>query len=557
MGLSVKKRLSQESLSGACVIKVPERIEMKPEELDALVERVKSGSLHTGDSQIIESMAETLKFLSSAMDEKNMSIKRLRRILFGARTEKAENVLKKDTSGKRTSGTAEKKKAKGHGRNGADAYTGAERVVVEHKTLKPGDPCTLCPKGKVYPMTEPKKVVWVIGQAPMQATVIELEKLRCNLCQNIFTAELPEDYGKEKYDETTGSMIALLKYGSGFPFNRIEKLQAGFGIPLAASTQWGIVEAKAKKISAVYDELVRQAAQGEVIHNDDTAIKILEFMSKDEGEYEGKAKPRKGMFTTGVFSRIGEQKIALYFTGRKHAGENMAALLSYRDFDRGPPIQMCDALARNLPKDFKVLLANCLAHARRRFIDVTEIFPEECRFVIETLKDVYKNEATTKQRGMSDDERLAYHQAESGHLMESLKDWLQKRFEQRKVEPNSSLGEAISYMLKHWQPLTLFLEVPGAPLDNNLCEQVLKRAILHRKNSLFYKTQNGAYIGDLYMSLIHSCNLAGVNPFDYLTELERNSDAAQKNPDRWLPWNYEQTLAPLARKSPADIRKKS
>jgi transposase len=352
-------------------------------------------------------------------------------------------------------------------------------------------------------------------------------------------------------------MIALLKYGSGFPFNRIEKLQAGFGIPLAASTQWDIVEAKAKKISAVYEEFVRQAAQGEVMHNDDTAAKILEFMSRDEDEYDDSRKPRKGMFTTGVLSQIDEHRIALYFTGRKHAGENMAKLLSQRDFDRGPPIQMCDALARNLPKEFKVLLANCLAHARRRFIDVTELFPEECRFVIETLKDVYKNEATAKQRGMSEKERLAYHQGESGPLMKSLKDWMEKRFEQRQVEPNSSLGEAISYVLKHWEALTLFLKVPGAPLDNNICEQVLKRAILHRKNSLFFKTQNGAYVGDLYMSLIHTCNLADANPFDYLTELERNSAAVQKNPERWLPWTYDQTLNHLQQQSPGAVAKKS
>ncbi len=538
-------------------MKMPERMDMRSEELDALVSRVKSGFLREGDPQIVETMAETLKFLSSAIDEKNMSIRRLRRLLFGAKTEKTEKVLKKNSGGKKSTGATKKNKVKGHGRNGADAYTGAKRVVIKHKTLKPGDRCTLCPKGKVYPMKDPKKVVWVVGQAPMQATVIELEKLRCNLCQNIFTAELPEKYGKGKYDETTGSMIALLRYGSGFPFNRIEKLQGGFGIPLAASTQWDIVEAKAKRISAVYDEFVRQAAQGEVVHNDDTAVKILEFMSKDEDEYEEKQKTRTGMFTTGVLSRLGERKIALYFTGRKHAGENMAELLSHRDFDRGPPIQMCDALARNLPKEFKVLLANCMAHARRRFVDVTELFPQECRFVIETLKDVYKNDAMTKQRHMSDDERLAYHQSESGPLMESLKDWLEERFEQRKVEPNSSLGEAISYMLNHWEPLTLFLEASGAPLDNNLCEQVLKRAILHRRNSLFYKTQKGAYIGDLYMSLIHSCNLAGVNPFDYLTELERHSDAVQENPEQWLPWNFEQTLAQLAQKSPADTPKKN
>ena len=89
----------------------------------------------------------------------------------------------------------------------------------------------------------------------------------------------------------------------------------------------------------------------------------------------------------------------------------------------------------------------------------------------------------------------------------------------RRTEPNSRLGKAIQYMLRHWKALTLFLRTAGAPLDNNICERSLKRAILHRKNSLFYKTLNGAQVGDLYMSLIHTCELNGANPFDYLTEL--------------------------------------
>ena len=107
------------------------------------------------------------------------------------------------------------------------------------------------------------------------------------------------------------------------------------------------------------------------------------------------------------------------------------------------------------------------------------------------------------------------------------------------VEPNSSLGKAIRYMLKHWDKLTLFLRQAGAPLDNNLCERVLKRAILHRKNSLFYRSSHGAQVGDMYMSLIHTCELCQVNPFDYLTALHRNPDASAADPDAWLPWNYQ------------------
>ena len=126
--------------------------------------------------------------------------------------------------------------------------------------------------------------------------------------------------------------------------------------------------------------------------------------------------------------------------------------------------------------------------------------------------------------------------------MDELARWLAEQFEQRKVEPNSSLGDAINYMLTHWEKLTLFLRQPGAPLDNNLCERALKKAILHRKNSYFYKTQNGASVGDLYMSLIHTCELNGVNPFDYLTELQKHADELSSHPDRWMPWNYRQTL---------------
>jgi hypothetical protein len=159
--------------------------------------------------------------------------------------------------------------------------------------------------------------------------------------------------------------------------------------------------------------------------------------------------------------------------------------------------------------------------------------------VIETLAEVYKNDEMSKEQNMSPQERLRFHQAESGPLMEKLNLWLNDQLDEKKVEPNSGLGKAISYMLKHWEPLTLFLRVPNAPLDNNLCEQALKKAVLHRKNALFYKTEHGAYIGDLFMSLIYTCNLNDVNPFDYLTRLQRNSTQVFKNPKNWMPWNYK------------------
>ena len=290
--------------------------------------------------------------------------------------------------------------------------------------------------------------------------------------------------------------------------------------------------------------MIRQAAQGEVLHNDDTTVKILEFMGKRARQeaLAGEDSGRRGMFTSGIVSTCEDRRIALFFSGRRHAGENLATVLARRAADLGPPIQMCDALSRNLPATFKTLLANCLAHGRRSFVDVVEPFPEECRYVLERLGEVYRHDALARERKLSPQERLRFHQTESGPVLGELRAWCARQFEERRVEPNSGLGQAIAYLLKHWEKLTLFLREPGAPLDNNLCERALKLAILHRKNALFYKTQNGARVGDVFMSLIHTCRLCGADPFEYLTELQRHAEALRSKPSRWMPWNYRATL---------------
>jgi len=248
------------------------------------------------------------------------------------------------------------------------------------------------------------------------------------------------------------------------------------------------------------------------------------------------------VFTSGIVSTSQGRRIALFFTGRKHAGENLASVLRLRSAEAGPPIQMCDALSRNVPAQFETVLGNCLAHGRRRFVEVADLFPEECRHVLETLRDVYRNDELARDRGMTPADRLAFHQSESGPLMGELEGWLAEQFEQRKVEPNSGLGQAIKYMRKHWQKLTLFLRVPGAPLDSNAVERALKKAILHRKNSYFYKTRNGARVGDIYMSLIHTAELAGAAAFNYLVALLRNAEKVAGSPADWMPWNYEAQL---------------
>jgi hypothetical protein len=266
------------------------------------------------------------------------------------------------------------------------------------------------------------------------------------------------------------------------------------------------------------------------MHNDDTSMRILR-LTREPGD------KRTGTFTSGIISMVGAWTIALFFTGGKHAGENIAEVLTKRAPGLPAPIQMCDALSRNTPKGVETLLANCLAHGRRQVVDVVDNFPEECRYVLETLGGVYHYDALAREQELSPEERLRLHQEHSGPLMKGLHEWMEAQLAAHKTEPNSGLGKAISYLLNHWTKLTLFLRRAGAPIDNNIVERAWKKAILNRKNALFYKTLNGAGVGDLFMSLIHTCELNGANPFDYLTELQRHAEELKQNPSAWMPWN--------------------
>ena len=541
--------------SKATVSSGPERIELQMSELEAILERVKS-SLSPEEYDKLHGALETLLFLTQELEKNRVSVQRLKQLLFGATTEKTRKVLERaleqagadprtedeDSSQEPTP----PEKVKGHGRNGAAAYTGAEKVKISHQTLKPGDSCPQCHQGTVYETVEPGRLVRIRGQAPLGATVYELQKLRCHLCGTIFTALAPPEVGEQKYDAESAAMIALLKYGSGLPFKRLERLEGSLGIPLPASTQWEIARDSAAPLAPVIEAMIQKAAQGRVLHNDDTGMKVLSLSAPNELDptdlEEQPPSKRKGVFTSGIVSIWEDHRIALFFTGHRHAGENLAKVLQHRAAELAPPIQMCDALSRNLPQELEVILANCLSHGRRRFVEVAMNFPQECLYVLKILKKVYQNDAEAKQRGFSAEQRLQWHQAHSGPKMAKLNTWLTEQIEQHRVEPNSSLGEAIAYMFNHWEALTLFLHQPGAPLDNNVCERALKKAILHRKNAYFYKTPNGARVGDLFMSLIHTCELNDVNPFDYLTELQKHTSELSSDPDRWLPWNYRNAL---------------
>lgn len=543
----------------------PRIIEMTPEQIEAFLEKVKA-VMDEESAMVAVGMATTIQLLVAEIKAKRISIARLKAILFGEKSEKTSKVFpvskpeqpekpdaeapdteKSETEkedGEKGKNQQEETKKPGHGRTGAQSFVGATTVKVPHEGLKPGDECPKCPEGRVYPMHKPAVQVRIVGMCPLHAMVIERERLRCNACGEVFTAQRPDGVDENRFDETAQAMIAIMKYATGVPFYRLGVMAKNLGIPLSPSTQWDLVEKAYDVLEPVMDMLMNHAAQAQLIHNDDTTMRLL-----NRPDLIKKGKKRTGVYTTGLVARLAANgdthEIAIFKTGVQHSGECLTELLKRRSVELEVPIQMCDALAANTAGDFETIVAHCMAHARRRFVEIVDDFPKECQHLLKEVRKIYIFDKECKEQNLSPDQRLAYHQSRSGPVMEGLKTWLEKQIKEKKVEPNSGLGTAIQYMLNHWLELTVFLREPGAPLDNNLCERTLKRAILHRKNSLFYKTTNGALVGDTFMSLIHTAEINGIKPFDYLVAILKHPAFAEENPEEWMPWNYQKTLAEI------------
>jgi hypothetical protein len=532
-----------------------------PAEIEALIARLERGELREGDAQSLGRLLRLLLRLITLLQQKNASLARLKRMLFGPWSDTrrgkpsspdSETEGEVDSASSTPTGNPppdEPKAAQsrvrsrkgGHGRMGAEAYTGARVVRCWDAELKPGAGCPHdgC-AGRLYDTKRPAIFLRLTGQPPVGATRYEQEVLRCSACQERFTAALPAGVKPEKYDATCDVSLALAKYGAGLPWYRLARLQESFGVPLPESVQFERCEAVADVALPVFLHLRRLAADGEVIYSDDTRVRILSCLKENK---ERKEQERRGTQTSGLVIEVGGRTIALYANGRRHAGENLGELLKGRSAELGKPIQMSDALAANWSGRKETVEAKCLAHARRKFIEIESSFPRECGRALEAIGEVYRVEAETK--GMGAEGRLEHHRACSGPVMAELREWIGQEIADRRTEPNSGLGQAFRYVLNHWDGLTRFLAVAGAPIDNNIAERALKRAVLLRKNALFYKNEHGATVGAILLSLIETCRLNGVSAWEYLLTLTRNRSEARANPAAYLPWSY-------AREEPED-----
>jgi transposase len=545
------------------------------DEVRSLRERLGTGQWQAEDWGILERVLGSYERLLSMLFEAQITLKRLQTLLFGKRRQHRTGVASgtaasggatggcdhesgadaRPQPGVGTSGAAvPPPRAGGHrpgyGRLGMATYEGAERVECRHEELAVGQRCPVCGQGRLYGVP-PGVEIRIDGNALLSAIRYELEKLRCSACGQVFTAPLPAEAGTEKYSPRARAVLAVSRYYLGLPFFRVEAYQAMLGVPVPDATQWDQIERVADCGYVVFAHLERLAAQGELIYQDDTPVRILSLIAENHQAQAhaaargvSRSEERTGMYTTALVVKVGEQMIYLYYSSRWHAGENLEALLTKRETDRGKPLVMSDALTSNDADETTLIRCHCLAHGRRKFSELEDVFPAECQVVLESLKQVFDHDEEARVQQMSAAERLAYHQVYSGPLMEELKRWLETQDAERLVEPNSSLGKAIAYLLGHWETLTRFLSVPGAPLDNNLVERALKLFIRQRKNSLFYKTAYSAYIASVLTSLIATCLHAGVNAVEYLVALQEHRAEVFAAPEAWLPWTYQAHLVP-------------
>jgi transposase len=371
------------------------------------------------------------------------------------------------------------------------------------------------------------------GQPPVGATLYEQEIFRCSGCTRCFTAKLPTGVPPEKYSPAADATIVLYRYGFFVPFNRLANIQKSYGVPLPASVQWQRAEMVANCLLPVFLYLQLIGARGETLYHDDTKCRILRPLAPISDK-------RTGLFTTGLVIEYGEWKIAIYASGRKHAGENAFELLAKRPKQMQLINKMSDGSNMNNSPKMSANILNCLTHARAKFKKIEGAFSDPCRYVIDKIGEVYDVEEQTRK--MTKEQRLEYHHKNSLPIMEKLRQWMTEQFEKKAVEPNDALGCAFDYFLDRFAELTQFTSILGAPLDNNVCERILRLVVLHRNNSLFYRNDYGALVGDICMSLISSCRLNKIDPYHYLITIIEHDRAVRSKPEKFLPWNYTKNV---------------
>jgi hypothetical protein len=507
--------------------KMPKVTKLSQEQMDKFLAEILSSNISKESAEFAKMLIHGNAWMAQQLELGQLSIAKLRKLFQIQGSERALSRKPKNDPASTNSNSAGTE-PRGHGRNSADAYQGATIIEVDHPELSPGDTCPAeaC-DGRLYEMSEPGVLVQVTGAPLASATRYNLQKLRCAICEIIYTAPLPAGVSGQKYDANFVSMLMINKYFMSVPLYRQDRLQNHLGIPLPASTQWDLMVAHQPMLEVLYKALSQDAANGVALCFDDTSVKILNEIKAAKLAKKGE-KNQHTCFTTGIVSLHEDHRTYLYITDNRTAGKCIAQIMAMRDADLEPPIMMCDALAANIPQGISedlYTLCFCLVHARRQFYELPKGYDDLADKVIGLIGTIYDHEAHTK--GFSGEKRLAYHQEKSTPIMEELK---------------SVTGKAIDYILNRFTELSQFLRHAHAPLDTNIVERALKLVIQVRKSCLFYKSLSSAAFASYVQSALYSAAQNDINPCVYMRALLENENAVIKNPTAWLPWYFKETL---------------
>jgi hypothetical protein len=460
-----------------------------------------------------------------------------------------------------STGGGEKKEKKGrhnHGRRGAGDFTKPVQRYFAHPDINNvGEPCPECKAGGLYPHYGQ----WhrFEGQPLLRVVIINYEIWRCTLCQKSYPAPIAADIledgpVRQTFGYSATALIVISKHFLGTPWARQERLQKMLELPLSASTLGDRTHEFAEIITALYEYLIRLAANAWLFGSDDTGIRILKLKS----EVKRQRKTQKETLRTGVHTSVvlaqltGGIRIALFKSGIHHAGEFLDEILQHRDVELPPPIHMADGSSCNPATVCSTIQANCNAHGRRKLEEKKDKYLEHWEVVRKTYKQVSNNENECKERGLTPDDRLALHKEKSRPLMDAMFDWMQRELENRNVEPNSELGGIFEYFLNRRRELLAFTEYAGAPIDNNAVEQLIKSVALIRKNAMFFMSLTGARNADKILTVGITAGMAGANLYDYFVCLQRHANEVKARPQDFLPWTYQKSAQELLKKSPKD-----
>lgn len=541
----------------------PDIIEIYRHDLASLMTRVETAiehdlALSIEDMKLLLSAITTLCTLQAKMEQDDVTLHKLRKLL--GMIKQSEKRRSDDTDTSKNSQRRKQNKQTNQKKNARRKKQSAPPTVVHHKIThhQKGGPCPECQRGKLYKF-DPATLLRVTGHARYEATRHVVEQMRCNACQVVYKAPLPESVledgdANQKYGYSARSLMVIDKCYSGLPYYHQGNLASIFGCAISASTIFDQCEQVSNAVMPVFYELQRQASGAKQFLLDDTRHRILTQQPELRDKPHGKGQQlRTGVYTSGLIACCHDgHEIILFETSLGHAGEHLDALLSKRDASLPPPLTMSDALSSNSVTKALVKTCYCNSHARRQFYDLEKLYPKDIGWVLDQYGLIWEHEARIQEERLNDEQRLTYHQQHSLPVMQSLRDWATQKQTSEAFEEHSALGKAIFYFLKHYEKLMMFCVEPGALIDNNRMEEKLKLVIRGRKTSHFYKTPTGAGVANVLISLIATADQAEENIFDYLQALQKNQSHVKLNPAHWLPWTYRETLEILKKSQPQE-----